>query len=119
MNRRESTRSGAPTTRISVEGGRFADDPLDRIENSAEQGLLMEEVFVGIGGEAQFGKEGKDGLLPGRLPGKADGLLGIEPGIGDLYRGDADRGPDEAMAVEIEKWIDFFMFHGYSFSTQA
>ena len=79
----------------------------------------MEEVFVGIGGETQFRKEGETGMLCGRLPGKANGLCGIEPGIGDLYHGDTDRGPDEAMTVEIKEWIDFSMFHGHSFSTQA
>jgi hypothetical protein len=79
----------------------------------------VEEVFVGIGGETQFRKECETGMLGCRLPGKANGLSGIEPRIGDLYRWDTDRGPDKTVTVEIKEGIDLSGFHGHSFSTKA
>ena len=63
-----------------VEGGRLASDPLDRAEDPLEEGLLVEEVIVGIGRKPQFRKEGEDGLSRRGLPGEADGLFGIESG---------------------------------------
>jgi hypothetical protein len=102
-----------------VEGGRLASDLFDSTEDTTEKRLLVEEVIVGIGGEAQFRKEGKHGMTRRSLPGEENGLIGIEPGIGDLYRGDTDRGPDEAMVVEIEEFIGIIRFHGYSFSIYA
>lgn len=58
-------------------------------------------------------------MLRGGLAGDPDRLSGVEPGIGDPDLGDADRGPDEPVAVEIKKPDRFLVFHGHSFSTQA
>ena len=58
-----------------VEGFRLAGDPLDRAEGPLEEGLLLEEVIVGIGGQAEFGKEGENGLSGPRPRGRGEWSL--------------------------------------------
>ena len=112
LKRNESTRSGAPTTRIVLRPLVFSRTTPQGFLNPLQERFLVKEVLVGVGRKAQLRENRKEGLLRRGLLRQADRLLRVEAHIGDADLGDANSGPDEAVAVEIEK-----VFHFMSSST--
>ena len=102
-----------------VQRRRFAGNPLDRADDPLQKRLLLEEIVVGIGRDSQFREERENGLVPGGLPGQADGFIRVEFDIRHPdFRG-ADGHPGESVTIQIEKMAGLVLFHRYSFSTQA
>ena len=102
-----------------VQRRRFTGNPLDRTDDPVQKRLLLEEIVVGIGRDSQLRKEGENSLVPGGLPGQADGFSRVEFDIRHPdFRG-ADGDPDEPVTVQIEKMAGLVLFHRYSLSTQA
>ena len=60
----------------------------------------MEQIFVGIGGDAQFGKEDDHRMSLVCLTGQAERLLRIENGIGHPEGWNTDRHPGESVRVK-------------------
>jgi hypothetical protein len=101
---------------IKISGG--FDNLGEGCKHTLKQGILMKEIFVGIGGKAKFGKNGKNGASAGSFSGHVRYAFGIEKGIGNLDIRHAQGNLDESVAVKIKKIPVSRGFHyGTSFST--
>ncbi len=69
-------------------------------ERGVEQRILLEQVLVGIGREAEFGKHGEHGALAGCLPREAHGLRQVDARGGHLDAWRGDRDPGEPVPVD-------------------
>ena len=65
-----------------------------------EKRVLMKQIFIGISGNAQFGKQNQRDALIGGLAREFQGLSGIVCGIGDAHVGHADSDADETVFVD-------------------
>ena len=64
-----------------------------------QEGFLVKEVLVGVGRKPQLREQGEKGLICCGLLRQGDRLFRVEAHIGDADLGDANGGPDEAVAV--------------------
>ena len=71
-----------------------------RGHGGVEQGVLLEQVLVGVGRDPELGKEGEHGALVAGLPGEFQGLPGVELRGGDPHLRRADRHSNEAVAID-------------------
>ena len=78
-------------------------DKAQSFPDPLQQRFLVKEVLVGVGRKPQLREQGEEGLLRRCLLRQPDRLLRVEAHIGDADLGDADGGPDETVAVQIEK----------------
>ncbi len=76
--------------------------------NALQQGILMEKVFIGIGGDAQFREEGKHGIFRRGIPGQTDCVFRIEFRIRNADLRDADHRSYKTLVIQIE---EFFRIH--------
>ncbi len=60
----------------------------------------MEQVFVGIGGNTQFGKQGDGSVQRRSAPRQADSLLDVVLRVGDAHERNAHRRANEAMRID-------------------
>src|SRR5262245_61791460 len=78
----------------------FSNETGDRGLGCVEHGILMEEVFVGIGGDAQFGKERQRRLRFRCAARQLQGPLEIELRIGDSDEWGADSRSNELVGID-------------------
>jgi len=78
-----------------------------------QQGLLMEEVLVGIGRDPQLREEGEDGVIGRRPPGQLYRGQDVEIHIGHLHLRNAYRGADETVGVDVEEIVPLRLFRHF------
>jgi len=94
---------GRPHDEDRAETLRPLEEEAQGIPDPLQQGFLVKEVLVAVGREPEFREQGEEGLLCRGFLGQRDRLFRVERHVGDADLGDADGGPDEAVAVEVEK----------------
>ncbi len=72
---------------------------------SFEQGLLVKEILIAVGRDAQFGKQSQDGFLSFSFFGKVSRLVDIKYRVSYLHCGNSCGNADKSMFVEIKEVI--------------
>ncbi len=91
-------------------GGDYFPQP---VPDGQQQGLLMEEVLVGIGRDPQLREEGEDGVIGRRPPGQLYRRPDVEIHIGHLHLRDANGSADKAVGVDVEEVIPLRFFRHF------